>query len=115
MAGTGIEQAIEVTSAGEFADWLAANGSTAREIWVAIYKKASGKQVVGFDPLLEAALCHGWVDVQTKGIDSERYGIRFVPRRPGSNWSATNRAIVKRLLAEGRMAERGKALLPPDL
>jgi uncharacterized protein YdeI (YjbR/CyaY-like superfamily) len=111
----GIEDAVEVTSTDQFAEWLVANGTVEREVWVAIYKKASGKQVVGFDPLLETALCHGWVDVQTKGIDAERYAIRFVPRRPGSNWSATNRAIVKRLLAEGRMAETGKALLPADL
>jgi uncharacterized protein YdeI (YjbR/CyaY-like superfamily) len=111
----GIEDAVEVTSAKEFSGWLAANGGTAREVWIAIYKKASGKQVVGFDPLLEMALCHGWVDVQTKGIDAERYGIRFVPRKPGSNWSATNRATVKRLLAEGRVEVTGKAVLPPDL
>ncbi|MEA2528945.1 MAG: hypothetical protein QOG89_589 [Thermomicrobiales bacterium] len=111
----GIDDAIEMTSADQFAAWLVANGPIEREVWVAIYKKASGKQVVGFDPLLETALCHGWVDVQSKGINAERYGIRFVPRRPGSNWSATNRAIVKRLLAEGRMAESGKSLLPPDL
>ncbi len=111
----GIDDAIEMRSAEEFAAWLVANGASAREVWVWIYKKVSGKQIVGFDPLLETALCHGWVDVQTKGIDAERYGIRFVPRRPGSNWSATNRAIVKRLLAEGRMAETGRALLPADL
>jgi uncharacterized protein YdeI (YjbR/CyaY-like superfamily) len=71
--------------------------------------------VVTFDQLLEVALCHGWVDVQTKGIDEERYGIRFVPRRPGSNWSPTNRAIVTRLLAEGRMRPAGLATLPGDL
>jgi uncharacterized protein YdeI (YjbR/CyaY-like superfamily) len=112
---TGIDDAIEVTSAEAFAGWLVAHGGTEREVWVALFKKASGKQVVGFDPLLETALCHGWVDVQTKGIDAERYGIRFVPRRPGSTWSATNRAIAKRLLAEGRIAESGKAMLPPDL
>jgi len=113
MAGIG--DAIEVKNAEEFAAWLMASGASEREIWVAIYKKASGKQVVGFDPLLETALCHGWVDVQTKGIDAERYAIRFVPRRPGSNWSATNRTIVRRLLVEGRMADTGKALLPADL
>jgi uncharacterized protein YdeI (YjbR/CyaY-like superfamily) len=112
---SGFDDAIEMRSTEQFAGWLAANGATEREVWIAIYKKASGKQEVGFDPLLETALCHGWVDVQTKGIDQERYGIRFVPRRPGSTWSATNREIAKRLLAEGRMAETGKALLPPDL
>ena len=111
----GVDDAIEMKSATEFAAWLVANGATEREVWVWIYKKASGKQVLGFDPLLETALCHGWVDVQTKGIDEERYGIRFVPRRPGSNWSTTNRARAKRLLAEGRMEETGRVFLPSDV
>jgi len=55
------------------------------------------------------------VDTQTKGIDDQRYAIRFVPRRPGSNWSATNRERVRRLQREGRMTPAGEAALPPDL
>jgi len=55
------------------------------------------------------------VDTQTKGIDDQRYAIRFVPRRPGSNWSATNRERVLRLRREGRMTPAGEATLPPDL
>ena len=78
-------------------------------------KKASGRQTVTFDELLDVALCHGWVDTQTKGIDDERYAIRFVPRRPGSNWSASNRERVRRLRHEGRMTPAGQAALPPDL
>jgi uncharacterized protein YdeI (YjbR/CyaY-like superfamily) len=85
-----------------------------RELIVALYKKASGKQTVTFESLLETALCHGWVDTQTKGIDEELYAIRFVPRRPGSNWSARNRALARRLVEEGRMAPAGRASLPPD-
>jgi hypothetical protein len=38
-----------------------------------------------------------------------------VPRRPGSNWSATNREKVRRLLAGGRMTSAGRAVLPDDL
>jgi uncharacterized protein YdeI (YjbR/CyaY-like superfamily) len=111
----GIEQAVDFATAAEFEAWMAAHHANERELWAAIYKKASKKQTVGFDPLLEIALCWGWVDVQTKGIDQERYGIRFVPRKPGSNWSATNRGIVCRLLAADRMQPSGAALLPPDL
>jgi uncharacterized protein YdeI (YjbR/CyaY-like superfamily) len=111
----GIDDAVEIANVEEFAAWLAETGTTARELWVVIYKKASRKQTVGFDALLETALCWGWVDVQTKGVDEERYGIRFTPRKPKSNWSAINREIVKRLLAEGRMTEAGRAVLPPDL
>ena len=115
MSPLDISRAVPVDGAGEFAAWLAANGVTERELIVAIYSKASGKQTVTFDDLLDTALCHGWIDVQTKRIDAERYAIRFVPRRPGSNWSPTNRARVRRLLAEGRMAPAGSASLPLDL
>jgi uncharacterized protein YdeI (YjbR/CyaY-like superfamily) len=108
-------QAVPVSSAEEFGRWLRDHGGSERERVVAIYKKASGRQTVTFDELLDTALCHGWVDTQTKGIDEQRYAIRFVPRRPGSNWSATNREKVRRLLAEGRMTPAGRAALPADL
>jgi uncharacterized protein YdeI (YjbR/CyaY-like superfamily) len=115
MSPMDVSQAVPVASAGEFDRWLGEHGAEERERIVAIYKKASGRQTVTFDELLDVALCHGWVDTQTKGIDDERYAIRFVPRRPGSNWSATNREKVRRLLAEGRMTAAGRAVLPDDL
>jgi uncharacterized protein YdeI (YjbR/CyaY-like superfamily) len=115
MSPLDVSQATLCTSAGELGRWLAEHGPDERERIVAIYKKASGRQTVTFDELLDVALCHGWVDTQTKGIDDERYAIRFVPRRPGSNWSATNREKVRRLLAEGRMTPAGQAVLPDDL
>lgn len=109
------EDAIQIDDTEEFERWLFANGSFERDLWVAIYTKASGKQIVTFDTLLEVGLCHGWVDTKTKKIDNERYGIRFVPRRSGSNWSARNRETVRRLLAEQRVTPAGMASLPPDL
>ncbi len=108
-------RAIEIASAQEFAHWLRTSSVGEKDVVVAIYKKASGKQTVTFDALLETALCHGWVDTQTKSIDDQRYAIRFLPRRPGSNWSETNRRIAKRLLAEGRFTPAGRAVLPDDL
>lgn len=115
MSPLDVTQAILCSSAGEFDRWLVAHGADERERIVAIYKKASGRQTVTFDELLDVALCHGWVDTQTKGIDDERYAIRFVPRRVGSNWSATNREKVRRLLAQGRMTPAGQGVLPDDL
>jgi uncharacterized protein YdeI (YjbR/CyaY-like superfamily) len=115
MSPLDVSQAAPVASAAELDRWLHEHGGTERERVVAIYKKASGRQTVTFDQLLDTALCHGWVDTQTKSIDDQRYAIRFVPRRAGSNWSATNREKARRLLAEGRMAPAGEALLPPDL
>ena len=115
MSPLDVSQARAFSAARELDRWLQDHGATERELIAAIFKKASGKQTVTFDELLETALCHGWVDTQTKGIDDERYAIRFVPRRPGSNWSPTNRQIVQRLLSEDRMTAAGIAVLPPDL
>jgi uncharacterized protein YdeI (YjbR/CyaY-like superfamily) len=115
MSPLDVSRAMPVSAANELDRWLSDHGATERELIVAIFKKASGKQTVTFDELLEAALCHGWVDTQTKGIDEERYAIRFVPRRPGSNWSRTNREIARRLLREDRMTPAGATALPADL
>jgi uncharacterized protein YdeI (YjbR/CyaY-like superfamily) len=110
-----VSHATAVDSVSEFDRWLREHGADERELIVAVYKKASGKQSVTFDELLESAMCHGWVDTQTKGIDDERYAIRYVPRRPGSSWSTRNRELARRLIAEGRMEPAGETALPPDL
>lgn len=94
---------------------MATHVALQRELWAAIFKKASGRQTVTCGQLLEIALCRGWVDVLAKGIDDLRYGIKFVPRKQGSNWSAVNRAMVCRLTAAGRMRPEGSVLLPADL
>ena len=115
MSPLDVSRAAPVSSADEFGRWLGAHGGSEAERVVAIFKKASGRQTVTFDELLDVALCHGWVDTQTKGIDDQRYAIRFVPRRPGSNWSATNRERVRRLRQQGRLTPAGLASLPADL
>ena len=56
----------------------------------------------------------GWT-VSASGFDDERWALRFTPRRPDSNWSALNRDMARRLLADGRVLETGRRLLPPDL
>jgi uncharacterized protein YdeI (YjbR/CyaY-like superfamily) len=82
---------------------------------VAIYKKSSGKQTVTLNDLQESALCQGWVDNLGQRIDEELWALRFTPRRQGSNWSATNRDMARRLVAEGRVKPAGMVLLPLDL
>jgi uncharacterized protein YdeI (YjbR/CyaY-like superfamily) len=110
-----VSNARFIDSDQEWAAWLAAHGTTEAELVIAIYKKSSGRQTVGFETLLETALAHGWVDTQTKSIDDDSYAIRWVRRRPGPNWSERNRAIAKRLIEEGRMTPAGHAALPADL
>jgi len=115
MSPLDVAQSVPIASDADFAGWLNAHGEDEREIVVAIYKKASGRQTVSLVALQETALCHGWVDTQTKRIDEERYAIRFVPRRSGSTWSAKNRRTARRLLENGRMTSAGVATLPDDL
>lgn len=114
MALLDISDARPITSAGDF-ERLLREAEGRPDLVVALYRKPSGKQTVPFHVLLETAMCHGWVDTQTKRIDDERYAIRYVPRRPGSNWSPRNRAIARRLVLEGRMTVAGQRTLPPDL
>jgi uncharacterized protein YdeI (YjbR/CyaY-like superfamily) len=109
-----IGETIGPRSADDFERWLAENGQAKKEIWAVIYKKASGKQTVTYEQLVEAALCHGWIDGLMKGVDAERYAQRFTPRRKKSSWTAANRAIARRLIAEGRMAAAGLSALPED-
>jgi uncharacterized protein YdeI (YjbR/CyaY-like superfamily) len=110
-----ISRALPIATASEFDAWLAAHGDSEREVVIAIFKKSSGKQSVTLTDLQEVALCHGWVDNLGQRVDDERWALRFTPRRPDSNWSALNRDMAKRLLAEGRVLPTGKAVLPRDI
>lgn len=115
MSPLDVSRPVSIASSADFDAWLTEHGTASREVVIAIYKKASGRQTVGLMELQETALCHGWVDTQTKRIDDERYAIRFVPRRPGSNWSDTNRRMARQLLDQGRVTAAGRATLPADL
>jgi uncharacterized protein YdeI (YjbR/CyaY-like superfamily) len=94
-------------SGNEMWDWLAVNHESAGELWVGLYKKGSGKSGITMQGALDQALCFGWIDTKGRRIDEERWMVRFVPRRPGSNWSDRNIARVEDLTAEGRMHEAG--------
>src|SRR5262249_32841475 len=115
MPGIDIGRAVPIETADQFDDWLRAHTSDRAEVTLGIYKLSSGRAAVGLAALQEVALCHGWVDTQTKRIDDERYAIRFVPRRPRSTWSPKNREMARRMLAADRVTERGIAVLPDDL
>ncbi len=110
-----IGEQLAVASPEDFTIWLAQHAEVKTAIWVLIYKKASGKQTVTYEQLVEVALCHGWIDGQMKSLDAEKYAQRFSPRRKRSNWSEPNRAIARRLLAAGRITPAGRATLPDDL
>jgi uncharacterized protein YdeI (YjbR/CyaY-like superfamily) len=110
-----IGQTLAVRSRAEWRRWLARHHADRTEIWLVYNKKTSGKAGITYDESVEEALCYGWIDGQNKTIDATTYAGRFTPRRPGGNWSPSNRARIERLLASGRMAAPGLAVLPEEL
>ena len=110
-----IGETIYVTIRDEFRDWLIKNHQTKKEIWLIQYKKATKKPSINYVEAVEEAICFGWIDGLEKGIDAERYALRFSPRRPKSNWTNTNKERARKMIAQGRMTRAGRASLPPDV
>jgi uncharacterized protein YdeI (YjbR/CyaY-like superfamily) len=94
---------------GAWRAWLAKNHAQKREIWLAYYKKGTGKESVSYEEALEEALCYGWIDSTVNKLDAERYIQRYTPRKPKSVWSASNKARIEKLTRDGRMAAPGLA------
>jgi len=95
-------------SAEAWRAWLDAHHASERELWVGI-AKVHVPDGLRYQEAVDEALCYGWIDGLTHGVDAEGYAIRFTPRRPRSSWTATNVALVERFLEEGRMRPAGIA------
>ncbi len=94
-------------SASDFRAWLDANHASVAAQFIGFYKKGSGRVAMSYDQAVEEALCYGWIDGITYGIDDELVAVRFTPRRPTSSWSAINIARIEELTAAGRMHPAG--------
>lgn len=110
-----IGETLYVTTRDEFRKWLIKNHQTKKEIWLIQYKKATKKPSINYIEAVEEAICFGWIDSTEKSMDAERYATRFSPRRPKSNWTETNKERARKMIAEGKMTEAGRATLPPDV
>ena len=103
------EEAIFFSTPGELRDWLEQHHATASELWVGLYKKASGRQSLSWPEIVDEALCFGWIDGKVQSIDEHRYRQRLTPRKRNSNWSAVNIVKVAELRKQGRMTPAGEA------
>ncbi len=97
----------------EFADkaafhtWLAGHHDTETEIWIRIFKKASGRPTISPLEAIDVVLCWGWIDAIRKSWDDQSFVQRYTRRGRKSLWSQVNRDNVSRLIAEGAMTEHG--------
>jgi uncharacterized protein YdeI (YjbR/CyaY-like superfamily) len=111
-----IGETLYITTCEDFRKWLEKNHKTKNEIWLIQYKKATKKPSIDFHAAVEEAMCFGWTEsIGFKGLDAERYVTCYTPRKPKSKWSEKNKERARKLIAEGRMTEAGRATLPPDV
>ena len=100
---------ISVSDRKEWRSWLIENHASEKEVWLAYYKKHTGKATVSYMESVKEALCFGWIDGLKKRIDDQRYAHRFTPRRAGSKWSPQNTRLAKELIESGDMTKAGLA------
>ncbi|WP_297691066.1 YdeI family protein [uncultured Eudoraea sp.] len=91
----------------EWRMWLEKNHNKESEIWLIFYKVKVKKKSLKYEDAVEEALCFGWIDSTVKRIDDEKHMQRYTPRKAKSNWAASNKKRVKRLIEEGLMTEIG--------
>src|SRR5207247_1737787 len=88
-------------------EWLAANHSTSKGLWLKIAKKDSGIESVSYTAALESALCYGWIDGQKAALNEYFWLQKFTPRGRRSKWSRLNCDKAAELVRQGRMKPSG--------
>lgn len=102
---------MPIRTAAELRAWLEARHAQRESVWIVTAKKGSGLPHVPWSAVVDEALCYGWIDSLPRKLDENYTMLLLSPRKPGSGWSAVNKKKVDRLVAEGRLAERGLAAI----
>ena len=99
-----------VKDAAAWRSWLRKHHADPVGVMLVLAKKGTVEPTsLNYDEALEEALCHGWIDGQTKQRDEATYKQRFTQRRKRSAWSQRNVGKAERLVAAGRMHPAGLA------
>lgn len=102
---------LEIPDLGAWREWLRQHHDRQAGVWLVYFKPHTRRPTLSYGASVEEALCFGWVDNLIRKLDEDRYARRFTPRKPDSNWSASNCRRVERLIEAGRMTEHGLALV----
>jgi uncharacterized protein YdeI (YjbR/CyaY-like superfamily) len=98
-------------SIAEWRSWLAEHHADTDGVWLATWKRASGKTPLDYGAIVEEALCFGWIDGLVNTLEDGRQAQLLTPRRRGSGWSRSNKERIERLQADGRMTEAGMRVI----
>lgn len=91
----------------EWRSWLENNFDKTDNIWLAYYKKHTGKESIRYDEAVEEALCFGWIDSLVKRVDDNIYKQKYTPRKKNSVWSQINIQRVDKMIKAGLMTKAG--------
>lgn len=109
LGGTPERPARFFSDPPSFAAWLEEHHATATELWMGLRKVHVADRGLTWAEAVPEALCYGWIDSVVQRIDEDSVRQRWTPRKPTSNWSKVNLALVEDLLAAGRMRPAGIA------
>ncbi len=87
--------------------WLEKNHHKEKDAWLVHYKKNSDKRSISYNNAVEEALCFGWIDSKMKSIDSEKFILKYSPRKTKSIWSKLNKEKAEKLIELGQMTNVG--------
>ena len=102
---------IHPRTIAEWRDWLTRHQDDTDGVWLARWKKASGRIPLDYAQIVEEALCFGWIDGVTNTLDDDRQAQLLTPRRRGSGWAPSNKERIERLVADGRMTRAGMRVI----
>jgi uncharacterized protein YdeI (YjbR/CyaY-like superfamily) len=102
---------IHPETIAEWRAWLEQHHAEADGVWLAGWKRASGKVPLDYGAIVEEALCFGWIDGVTNTLEDGRQAQLLTPRRRKSGWSPSNKERVERLIADGRMTAAGMRVI----
>ena len=105
------ENSVDPRTRARWRAWLAKNHERGEGVWLVLGKKSAKTRRLSYDEAVEEALCFGWIDSRSRSLDDERALLWMAPRSAKSNWSKSNKDRVERLVAAGRMAAAGLALV----
>ena len=102
-----MENALPFKSQLELEEWLEKNHDRSGGVWLRIYKKGFGSNVLRGTQVLDPLLRYGWITGQARKGTREYVLWWVCPRRKGSLWSKVNVSHAERLIREGRMKPSG--------
>lgn len=100
-----ITRTLRLHDRGAWRAWLAGHHAMEPEVWLVYPRKGTGQPRIAYGDAVEEALCFGWIDSTVKTLDADHTAQRFSPRRAGSGYSQPNKERLRRLMAQGKVAE----------